>query len=123
MFPAPSDVGSVPGGRGRTACAHPLRPTVGAFVPWSNRSPTLDGDHPAMERHRPSLRGIGMFVWYLEAAGAARAVAARARDAGLGHVLVKCGDGGEPWGQFSADLVGALHDAGVEAHGWAYCYG
>jgi hypothetical protein len=73
----------------------------------------------------PSMRGVGMFVWYVDEAdgGSPGAIAARARETGLRYVLVKCGDGASPWAQFSTGLVGALQQDGLEVYGWAYCYG
>src|SRR5262249_47050027 len=41
----------------------------------------------------------------------------------LRYVLVKCGDGAQPWRQFSPELVAALKAGGLSVYGWAYCYG
>jgi hypothetical protein len=102
---------------------------------WDERYILTDDEAAAIgQRHTFSvapgdvgdlMRGRGMFVWYLEAAerGDLAAIGARARAAGVRFVLVKCGDGGAAWRQFSPATVAALKAEGLEVHGWAYCYG
>jgi hypothetical protein len=78
-----------------------------------------------MATRSPAMRGVGMFIWYVSnaAGGDAATIAARAKQVGLRFVLVKCGDGGSAWDQFTPELVSGLQTEGLEVHGWAYCYG
>src|SRR5205823_3752784 len=95
--------------------------------PTPSPEPTPDptpADPPAPAR-APTMAGLGMFVWYLANAenGDPAAICARAHAVGLRYVLVKCGDGAQPWRQFTPELVAALRAGGLEVYGWAYCYG
>jgi hypothetical protein len=59
--------------------------------------------------------GQGMWIWQVAATegGDVARIAARARDAGLSFVVVKAAHGAQRWPQFSAELVDALHAAGL----------
>jgi hypothetical protein len=80
-----------------------------------------------------SLYGKGFFIWQIKRCdgGVPSAIAARAVDAGLSHVLIKIADGSNwPYNyDFDAgvDLVppvaAALREVGVEVWGWHYVTG
>lgn len=71
------------------------------------------------------LRGIGMWIWQVRACegGDVGAIAARARDVGLSHVLLKIADGRQPYNGEVGPLVGALRAAGIDVWAWQYAYG
>jgi len=67
----------------------------------------------------------GMWVWYVDRSegGNVGQIVARAERAGIGTLYVKSGDAGSYWGQFSAGLVDALHDGGLDVCAWQFVYG
>jgi Putative peptidoglycan binding domain len=67
----------------------------------------------------------GMWVWYVARSngGSIPAIVAQAKRAGIGTVYVKAGDGGSAWGQFSTELVHALHRGGLDVCAWQFVYG
>lgn len=80
-----------------------------------------------------SILGKGYYIWQLPRceSGNPAAIAQRALDSGLSHVLVKIADGAG-WdynvdGTTKVDMVPpvvqALHDRGIEAWGWHYVRG
>lgn len=86
------------------------------------------------------IRGKGFYVWnadnVLRRSGAANAqeAALRARSAGIQHVIVKIADGENPFPlpgneahirkeAITAELIGALREAGIVVWGWAFAYG
>ncbi|MCJ7514273.1 MAG: nuclear transport factor 2 family protein [Anaerolineales bacterium] len=79
------------------------------------------------------LRGKGFFIWQLQncEGGSAKAIAAKAQQAGLTHVLIKIADGADwPYNIDRArgvDLVPpvltALKSAGIQVWGWHYVRG
>jgi hypothetical protein len=73
------------------------------------------------------LKGKGFYLWRLEEcmSGLAEAIAAEAADAGLGHALVKLGDGPSAFGDLSRnlDVIAALKLQGIEVWGWHFVYG
>ncbi|HZQ99000.1 MAG TPA: hypothetical protein VFC93_09310 [Chloroflexota bacterium] len=93
--------------------------------PPRNDAPTAEEVLRSAEDGRRKMTGLGMFIWYVSGAEAGRAdaICARARAVGLSYVLVKCGDGAQPWRQFTPELVAALKAGGLEVYGWGYCYG
>lgn len=79
------------------------------------------------------LRGKGYFIWQLQncEGGSARAIASKAKQAGLTHVLIKIADGAN-WAYNidrtrDVDLVPpvatALKSAGIQVWGWHYVRG
>ena len=71
-------------------------------------------------------KGNGMYIWQLKSCegGNLTKIVERAKNIGLGHVLVKFADGREA---FQHDLVKKFvplaQAAGIEAWGWPYIYG
>lgn len=72
-----------------------------------------------------AFRGGAMWIWELPRSdgGSAAAIGARARARGMSTVFIKSADGTNPWSQFSAALVSALHAEGLRVCGWQYMYG
>lgn len=70
-------------------------------------------------------KGKGWFIWNVSACenGDPAAIAALARAAGVGHVLIKIADGLVPWnGALVAPVARALRAIGVQVFGWHYVY-
>jgi hypothetical protein len=61
-------------------------------------------------------------LWVLHA-GDPAAIAAQARQAGVGTLLVKAADGTTPEPQFTTALVSALRASGLNVCGWTFAYG
>jgi hypothetical protein len=98
-----------------------LLPAAGA-AQSGGASPT--GDAPsAPSSGSAAFRGTGMWIWQLPRAGSAAGIAARARQAGVGTVFVKSGDGVHYWRQFTRGAVSALRAAGLHVCAWQYVYG
>ena len=71
------------------------------------------------------MAGDGMWIWYLSRAqgGNVNRIAKKAHRRGIEYVLVKSGDAGNTWSQFSPSLVSALHARGLRVCGWQFVYG
>jgi Putative peptidoglycan binding domain len=71
------------------------------------------------------MAGDGMWIWYLSRAqgGNVNRIAKKAHRRGIEYVLVKSGDAGSTWSQFSPSLVSALHARGLRVCGWQFVYG
>jgi hypothetical protein len=70
------------------------------------------------------LDANAMWVWYVSASGGTpQAVAHKAKRHNIGTVLVKSGDAGNYWSQFSSSLVSELHQRGIRACAWQFVYG
>jgi hypothetical protein len=69
--------------------------------------------------------GSGMWIWQLPKSegGDVNAIAARARAAGIGTVIIKAADGVDPWAQFNPALAQALHQLGLYACGYQFVHG
>ena len=69
--------------------------------------------------------GDGMWIWYVSRAqgGNVASIAKRARARGIEYVLIKSGDAGGTWSQFSPSLVRALHAKGLKVCAWQFVYG
>jgi hypothetical protein len=50
-------------------------------------------------------------------------IAKRAKRSGIEYVLIKSGDAGSTWSQFSPSLVNALHARGLKVCAWQFVYG
>jgi hypothetical protein len=73
-----------------------------------------------------SLTGKGVIIWKAQQCenGSPAAIARRAREAGLSHVVLKVADGVTLYNQSLAPaIVAALRVSGVEVWGWQYIYG
>jgi Putative peptidoglycan binding domain len=67
-----------------------------------------------------------MWIWYVSksSGGTAAGIAAQAKQAGVGTVIIKASDGGSAFaGQFTPELVAALHAQGLKVCGYSYVYG
>jgi hypothetical protein len=72
------------------------------------------------------LEGKGFFIWKIHRCekGDPGAIASRAREAGLSHVLIKMADGPRAYNvDLAAPLVEALKGAGIQVWGWQFVYG
>lgn len=70
------------------------------------------------------LAGDGMWIWYVRKSGRSpKRIAARAKRRGIEVVLIKSGDAGRRWSQFSKRLVRALQRRGMRVCGWQFVYG
>ena len=67
----------------------------------------------------------GMWIWELASTdrGNVPAIAAHAREYGIGTVMVKAGDGTTWWPQFSPATVRTLHAWGLRVCAWQFVYG
>jgi hypothetical protein len=70
---------------------------------------------PAPASAATPFDGQGMWVWQVSRSegGDVEAIAARASEAGMSHVVVKAAHGTVWWPQFSSSLVEAMHAAGL----------
>ena len=67
-----------------------------------------------------------MWIWYLSASdgGNVALIAAQAKAAGVGTLLIKSSDGSTNyWSQFSKKLVEEVHAQGLKVCAWQYVYG
>jgi len=70
------------------------------------------------------LDGNGMWIWYVSASGgSADAIAKKAKRRNIDVVMIKSGDAGNYWGQFSPSLVDELQDRGLSVCAWQFVYG
>jgi len=67
----------------------------------------------------------GMWIWYVDRSdgGDVGQIVAQAKQAGIGTLYIKEGDGGTVWSQFDKALVGALHKGGLDVCAWQFVYG
>ncbi len=73
-----------------------------------------------------ALAGQGMWIWYMSASdgGNVASIAAQAKAAGVGTLLIKSSDGSTNyWSQFSKTLVEEVHAQGLKVCAWQYVYG
>lgn len=69
--------------------------------------------------------GKGMYIWQIPRCGSPRDIAAQAKAAGFGHVLIKIADGDYPFPDTNdnvAELVAELKKVGIESWGWQFIY-
>ena len=67
-----------------------------------------------------------MWIWYVSKSngGNIASIAAQAKQAGIGTLIIKASDGGSPFiGQFTSGLVAAIHAQGLKVCGYSYVYG
>ncbi len=71
------------------------------------------------------MAGDGMWIWYLSRAegGDVGRIAKKAHRRGVEYVLLKSGDAGNTWSQFSPSVVRALQAQGLKVCGWQFIYG
>jgi hypothetical protein len=107
---------SVPGGLSSNA-AGPVK--IRKPAPVAKPQP----DRPS--RNSPFDTNV-MWIWYVSnsSGGNIGTIGAQAQAAGIGTVIVKASDGGSPFiGQFTPQLVAALHAQGLKVCGYSYVYG
>jgi hypothetical protein len=88
--------------------------------------PKVGGQTPARGTLPQQFAGAGMWIWDLPKTegGNIAAIAAKAHAYGISTVFVKSADGATSYnGQFSPELVAALHANGLRACAWQYVYG
>lgn len=100
---------------------------AGAVAATLLTSPLADdaaSQEPAPATANP-MAGDGMWIWYLSraAGGNVERIAAKAKRRGIEYVLIKSGDAGSTWSQFSPSLVRALQARGLKVCGWQFVYG
>lgn len=69
------------------------------------------------------INGKGMFLWLLERSETPKEIAWLAKNAGIGHILIKIADGAEAMPGDIQSVVNALRSEGIQALGWQYIYG
>jgi hypothetical protein len=105
------------------ACCALAMALVLAGVPGQARSQT-EGTPPTADAGQSPLAGDGMWIWYVsKAGGSAARIAKKAKRRGIEVVLIKSGDAGSTWSQFSSSLVSELHARGLKVCGWQFVYG
>lgn len=67
----------------------------------------------------------GMWIWYVDDShnGNLRSIIRQARQAKIGTLYIKSGDGDDTWSQFNKPMVRRLQRAGLKVCGWQYTYG
>lgn len=66
-----------------------------------------------------------MWIWYVDDSngGNLRSIIRQARQAKIGTLFIKSGDGDDTWSQFNKPVVRRLQNAGLKVCGWQYTYG
>ncbi|MCB0869277.1 MAG: peptidoglycan-binding protein [Solirubrobacterales bacterium] len=66
-----------------------------------------------------------MWIWYVDDSngGNLRSIIRQSRQANIGTLFIKSGDGDETWSQFNKPMVRRLQAAGLNVCGWQYTYG
>lgn len=66
--------------------------------------------------------GRNLYIWRLSRCegGDIDAIVTRCWLAGITGLFIKAGDQGKLWNQFTPELVGRLHAAGIKVYGWSY---
>lgn len=86
----------------------------------------LPAPTPALAQgNAAAFNGNGMWIWQMGRShgGSVPAIVAQARRARISTLFIKSGDSRNYWGQFSPQLVSALHGAGLRVCAWQYVYG
>ena len=89
-------------------------------------APTAVPDSVASTANGTALAGQGMWIWYLSASngGNIASIAAQAKAAGVGTLLIKSSDGSTNyWSQFGKKMVEEVHAQGLKVCAWQYVYG
>ena len=106
-----------------TACCAGALAALAALSPLTGSAASQTAE-PAPVENNP-MAGDGMWIWYVSKAqgGNVARIAAKAKRAGMEYVLIKSGDAGSTWSQFSPGLVSALHARGLKVCAWQFVYG
>ncbi|HXA54812.1 MAG TPA: peptidoglycan-binding domain-containing protein [Solirubrobacteraceae bacterium] len=103
-----------------THALHPPAPPKPPPAP----APTPSG--VASSANGTALAGQGVWIWYLSDSdgGSVASIAAQAKAAGVGTLLIKSSDGSTNyWSQFSKQMVEEVHAQGLKVCAWQYVYG
>jgi peptidoglycan hydrolase-like protein with peptidoglycan-binding domain len=117
-------------GRGRKSNLFgPIKVVTHALHPPAPPKPAPPAPVPdsvASTANGTALAGQGMWIWYLSASdgGNLASIAAQAKAAGVGTLLIKSSDGSTNyWSQFGKTLVEEVHAQGLKVCAWQYVYG
>lgn len=109
--------------RARSALSAALAAAVLAVLALAVAPGPAGAQQPAPEASNP-LAGDGMWIWYVRRSGRTpKRIATLARRRGIEVVLVKSGDAGRRWSQFSKRLVQVLQRRGLRVCAWQFVYG
>jgi hypothetical protein len=110
---------------GRTRAALAACSAALAVLALGAPSASAQGPSPFTPPASNPMRGDGMWIWYVNRAqgGKAKGIAAKARNRGIEVVLIKSGDAGTTWRQFSPSLVANLKRRGLRVCAWQFVYG
>lgn len=109
-------------GRVRAAVALACLAVAAPLAADAHGQATTPGPAPAPASN--PLAGDGMWIWYVSrSGGSAKRIAAKAKRRGIEVVLIKSGDAGGTWSQFSPQLVSALQARGLKVCAWQFVYG
>jgi hypothetical protein len=105
-----------------TACAAAL---AAVLLAASAPQAPAQGPSPFTPPSSNPLRGDGMWIWYVKRAngGRVKGIVGKARKRGIETVLIKSGDAGSTWSQFSPSLVSKLKRKGLRVCAWQFVYG
>lgn len=114
-------------GRGhRSNLYGPIKVVTHALHPPAPPKPPPAPSGVASTANGTALAGHGMWIWYMSASngGNVASIAAQAKAAGVGTLLIKSSDGSTNyWSQFSKQLVEEVHAQGLKVCAWQYVYG
>lgn len=67
----------------------------------------------------------GMWIWYIDSSngGNIGSIIRQAKQAKIGTLYIKSGDGDDTWSQFNRNVVNRFKRAGLSVCGWQYTYG
>jgi hypothetical protein len=113
---------------GRFTVAMPGGPASSAAGPVAVRKPQPVAKPPRADQPAGSspFDTTVMWIWYVSKSngGNLASIAQQAKSSGIGTLIIKASDGGSPFiGQFTPQLVAALHAQGLKVCGYSYVYG
>ncbi|HXB65060.1 MAG TPA: peptidoglycan-binding domain-containing protein [Solirubrobacteraceae bacterium] len=117
------------GGGRKSNLFGPIKVVTHALHPPAPPKPPAPAPVPsgvASSANGTALAGQGMWIWYMSASdgGSVAAIAAQAKAAGVGTLLIKSSDGSTNyWSQFSKQMVEEVHAQGLKVCAWQYVYG
>jgi hypothetical protein len=120
----------IPIGTTGAAGALPLLGTTGSggapYMPQTKpTTPTTPYPPPPKDAAANPFAARAMWIWELPSTegGNVTAIIARAKANGIRTLMIKSGDAGNMWSQFSPQLVAQLHAANLRVCAWQYVYG
>ncbi len=117
------------GGGHKSNLFGPIKVVTHALHPPAPPKPPAPAPAPtgvASSANGTALAGQGMWIWYMGASngGNVASIAAQAKAAGVGTLLIKSSDGSTNyWSQFSKHTVEEVHAQGLKVCAWQYVYG